>query len=51
MDLSDANEGRVLAECYGQPFDVYSTKEFPGLEPSTELTKVNNPPPGFCTLK
>lgn len=29
----------VLAECYGGPFRIYSTKEFPGLRPSTELTK------------
>ncbi|KAI0367594.1 hypothetical protein BV20DRAFT_949968, partial [Pilatotrama ljubarskyi] len=29
----------VLAECYGGPFKVYSTKEFPGLRPSTQLTK------------
>lgn len=30
----------VLAECYGGPFKVYSTKEFPGLRASTDLTKV-----------
>ena len=30
----------ILAECYGGPFRIYSTKEFPGLRPSTELTKV-----------
>ncbi|KAI8996334.1 velvet factor-domain-containing protein [Trametes punicea] len=29
----------VLAECYGGPFKVYSTKEFPGLKASTDLTK------------
>ncbi|OSD02920.1 hypothetical protein PYCCODRAFT_272503 [Trametes coccinea BRFM310] len=29
-----------LAECYGGAFRVYSTKEFPGLKASTELTKV-----------
>ncbi|KAG6909745.1 hypothetical protein DXG01_015733 [Tephrocybe rancida] len=29
----------VQAECYGGPFRVYSTKEFPGLQASTELTK------------
>ncbi|KZT12753.1 uncharacterized protein LAESUDRAFT_638635, partial [Laetiporus sulphureus 93-53] len=29
----------VLAECYGGCFKVYSTKDFPGLPPSTELTK------------
>ena len=30
----------VLAELYGGPFKVYSTREFPGLDPSTDLTKV-----------
>ncbi|KAG7095605.1 hypothetical protein E1B28_006332 [Marasmius oreades] len=30
----------VQAECYGGPFRVYSTKEFPGLQASTELTKL-----------
>ncbi|KAF9463249.1 velvet factor-domain-containing protein [Collybia nuda] len=29
----------VQAECFGGPFRVYSTKEFPGLQASTELTK------------
>jgi len=29
----------VQAECYGGPFRIYSTKEFPGLQASTELTK------------
>ncbi|KAG5637267.1 hypothetical protein H0H81_005200 [Sphagnurus paluster] len=29
----------VQAECYGGSFRVYSTKEFPGLPASTELTK------------
>ncbi|TFK52995.1 hypothetical protein OE88DRAFT_1627638 [Heliocybe sulcata] len=29
----------VLAQCYGGPFRVYSTKEFPGLAASTSLTK------------
>ncbi|KIK97944.1 hypothetical protein PAXRUDRAFT_9873 [Paxillus rubicundulus Ve08.2h10] len=29
----------VQAECYGGAFRIYSTKEFPGLQPSTELTK------------
>ncbi|EIW63120.1 uncharacterized protein TRAVEDRAFT_161227 [Trametes versicolor FP-101664 SS1] len=31
---------RVLAECFGGSFKVYSTKEFPGLPPSTALTKL-----------
>lgn len=30
----------IQAECYGGPFRVYSTKEFPGLQASTELTKL-----------
>ncbi|EMD37273.1 hypothetical protein CERSUDRAFT_113922 [Gelatoporia subvermispora B] len=29
----------VLAECFGEPFKVYSTKDFPGLHASTDLTK------------
>ncbi|CCM04496.1 uncharacterized protein FIBRA_06676 [Fibroporia radiculosa] len=29
----------ILAECYGGPFRIYSTKEFPGLRASTDLTK------------
>ncbi|KAH9931951.1 velvet factor-domain-containing protein [Fomitopsis serialis] len=29
----------VLAECFGGPFRVFSTKDFPGLRASTELTK------------
>lgn len=29
----------VLAECYGDTFTVYSTKDFPGLHASTDLTK------------
>ena len=33
----------IQAEWYGEPFKVYSTKEFPGLKPSTELTKVRQP--------
>lgn len=31
----------VQAECYGGPFRIYSTKEFPGLQASTDLTKVS----------
>ncbi|KAL6304668.1 velvet factor-domain-containing protein [Sparassis latifolia] len=34
-----AQEIPVLAECYGGPFKIYSTKEFPGLRASTDLTK------------
>ncbi|KAF8622736.1 hypothetical protein AX15_006826 [Amanita polypyramis BW_CC] len=29
----------ILAECYGGAFKVYSTRDFPGLQASTELTK------------
>ncbi|OCH91183.1 hypothetical protein OBBRIDRAFT_792583 [Obba rivulosa] len=29
----------ILAECYGGRFRIYSTKDFPGLRPSTDLTK------------
>lgn len=46
FDLFSRVEGRddrvIQAECYGGPFHVYSTKEFPGLQASTELTKVYN---------
>jgi len=34
------NDLAITAECYGGMFRVYSTKEFPGLQASTELTKV-----------
>jgi hypothetical protein len=30
----------ILAECWGRPFRIYATKQFPGLEPSTDLTKL-----------
>ncbi|KAI0766089.1 velvet factor-domain-containing protein [Trametes elegans] len=30
----------ALAECYGGAFRVHTTKDFPGLRPSTELTKL-----------
>ncbi|OCH91383.1 hypothetical protein OBBRIDRAFT_886999 [Obba rivulosa] len=29
----------VIAECFGGPFKIYSTKDFPGLRASTDLTK------------
>lgn len=35
-------ETPVWAECYGGQFRVYSTKEFPGLRASTDLTKVRS---------
>lgn len=30
----------ALAQCFGGPFHIYSTKDFPGLHASTDLTKV-----------
>ena len=33
-------DASITAETYGGPFRVYSTKDFPGLPPSTTLTKV-----------
>jgi len=33
------NDLAITAQCYGDMFRVYSTKEFPGLQASTELTK------------
>ena len=38
--ISGEQETPVWAECYGGGFRVYSTKEFPGLRASTDLTKV-----------
>ena len=37
----------IIAECYGGLFRVYENKEFPGLLPSTELTKVRLSPFSF----
>ncbi|KAJ6594482.1 velvet factor-domain-containing protein, partial [Mycena capillaripes] len=36
---SELPGGSVQAECWGYPFRVYSTKDIPSLEPSTEITK------------
>ncbi|ETW77395.1 developmental regulator VosA [Heterobasidion irregulare TC 32-1] len=36
---TDEGETPVWAQCYGGQFRVYSTKEFPGLRASTDLTK------------
>ncbi len=33
-------DATITAETYGGLFRVYSTKDFPGLPPSTDLTKV-----------
>ncbi|KAI0676069.1 velvet factor-domain-containing protein [Trametes maxima] len=41
----------VLAECYGGPFKVYPSKMFPGLAPSTELTKVRERRAGESDLR
>lgn len=38
--ISGSSECAIQAECYGGEFRVYSTKDFPGLPASTELTKV-----------
>jgi hypothetical protein len=42
FDLFSVSNGSqpILAECWGRPFRIYATKQFPGLEPSTELTKL-----------
>jgi hypothetical protein len=37
---SGAENSPIVAELYGGPFKVYSTRDFPGLDPSTDLTKV-----------
>jgi hypothetical protein len=37
---NDDGDATITAETYGGPFRVYSTKDFPGLPPSTTLTKV-----------
>ena len=44
FDLFSISNGSqpILAECWGRPFRIYATKQFPGLEPSTELTKVTD---------
>lgn len=36
---NQTNDLAITGECYGDMFRVYSTKEFPGLQASTELTK------------
>ncbi|KAL4260689.1 Velvet domain superfamily protein [Pleurotus pulmonarius] len=36
---TDSDQLAIQAECYGRQFKVYSTKEFPGLQASTDLTK------------
>ena len=39
--ISERDPIPVLAECYGGPFEIFSTKSFPGLQPSTDLTRVS----------
>jgi hypothetical protein len=44
FDIYSATGGQespIFSELYGGPFKVYSTRDFPGLDPSTDLTKVN----------
>jgi len=36
---SGAERSPIFAELYGGSFKVYSTRDFPGLDPSTDLTK------------
>ncbi|KAJ2925143.1 hypothetical protein H1R20_g11968, partial [Candolleomyces eurysporus] len=37
--ITDSEDPPLMAEVFGGPFRVYSTREFPGLEPSTDLTR------------
>lgn len=46
---TDGTDIPILAECYGGPFRIYSTKEFPGLRPSTDLTKVRHVKAAFAS--
>jgi hypothetical protein len=38
------DEAPIQAACFGGSFRIYSTKEFPGLPASTELTQVSGKP-------
>lgn len=38
--VSQSNDAVIAADTFGGPFRVYSTKDFPGLRASTDLTKV-----------
>jgi len=40
--MQNSEDPPLLAEVFGGPFRVYSTREFPGLEPSTDLTRVSS---------
>ncbi|TEB38369.1 hypothetical protein FA13DRAFT_1761555 [Coprinellus micaceus] len=37
--IADSEDPPLMSEVFGGPFRVYSTREFPGLEPSTDLTR------------
>lgn len=37
-------ERPIVAECWGAPFEVYAAHSFPGLQESTEMTKVSQFP-------
>lgn len=39
--IADSEDPPLMGEIFGGPFRVYSTREFPGLEPSTDLTRVS----------
>lgn len=39
MSLPSGRRRTAIAECVGGPFKIYSTKDFPGLRASTDLTK------------
>jgi hypothetical protein len=48
LATTEGNDHRpILAECTGGSFKVYNSKAFPGLAPTTPLTKVNASFP-FC---
>lgn len=50
--LPSQKEGAVIgAETYGGAFRVYSTKDFPGLRPSTDLTKVGTLFTPMCFIR
>ena len=38
--LQGTDDIPTFAECYGGRFRVYESRDFPGLQPSTDLTKV-----------
>jgi hypothetical protein len=38
--MAEGQVANAVATCCGSPFKVYATKDYPGLETSTELTMV-----------